>query len=282
MQRRTGTLIRVLAVAAAAALLISALPASVATAAPAEVPCRVYNSDRGISRDSLQRAVWAARAGDTLLVQGTCRGTTLVTKDLTISYMGWAGAPLPLPPPGQRQWVLTPRGKVVSGSWRPALVVDPSVDALSITPGLRVLGGIVIDELRPWRGDAKPVPAAWKGSTASTSASLATARLRACHVRTDDTGAEFRRSQAAVRAAAPGGHLSLRGTCVGETVIRTDLYVSGWRIAISSTSLGGGTASRDDSGPPTLTRVVVDDDVDRLVLKRVRVTNGFSIGDLEG
>ena len=57
--------------------------------------------------------------------------------------------------------------------------------------------------------------------------------------------------------------------------------MTGWRVAISGTRLGSKQVSRDDSGPPTLTRVTVDDDVESLVLKRLRVTNGFSIEDLE-
>ena len=278
MQRRSGKLLRVLAVATAAALLISALPASVATAAKVEVACKVHNIGKGINRDSLQRAVWAADPGDALLVQGTCTGTTLIGKDLDISYMGWSGAPMPL---GQ-QYRTSPRGKIRSADRRPALVIDPRVDDFRINPGLRVIGGIVIGDIAAWRGSSRPVPTAWRASWATPSAPSWAARLRSCYVANDDTTAQFRRSQAAARAASPGDHLSLRGACGGETAIGKDLHVSGWRIAISSRPLGGGTASRDDSGPPTLTRVAVDDGVDSLVLKRVRVTNGFSIGDLDG
>lgn len=278
MQRRSGKLVRVLAVAAAAALMISALPASAATAAREEAACKVHNIGKGINRGSLQRAVWAADPGDALLVQGTCTGTTLIAKDLDISYLGWSGAPLPL----GRQYQTSPRGKIRSGSWRPALVIDPRVDDFRINPGLRVLGGIVIDDIAAWRGSAKPVPTPWRASSATPSAPSWATRLRSCYVANNGSAAQFRRSQAAARAASPGDHLSLRGVCVGETVIGKDLNVSGWRIAISSRSLGGGRVSRDDSGPPTLTRVAVDDGVDSLVLKRVRVTNGFRIGDLEG
>ena len=278
MQRRSGKLIRVLAVAAAAALLISPpCPRSAATAAKGEVACKVHNIGKGINRDSLQRAVWAADPGDALLVQGTCTGTTLTSARVSTSAT-WAG-------PGRRcRWASStrpsPRGKIRSGSWRPALVIDPRVDDFRINPGLRVLGGIVIGDIAAWRGSTKPVPTAWRASSATPSAPTWAARLRSCYVANDESTARFRRSQAAARAAAPGDHLSLRGICVGETVIGKDLHVSGWRIAISSKSLGGGRASRDDSGPPTLTRVAVDDEVGSLVLKRVRVTNGFSIGDL--
>jgi hypothetical protein len=262
-------------------MLVSVLPASVATAARGEAACKVYNVHKSISRNTLQRAVWAADAGDMLLVQGTCSGTTLITKDLQVGYMGWAGAPLPINPPRDKQFVSSPRGKIRSGSWRPALVIGPKVDDFRIYPGLRVIGGIVIGDTGEWRGDAKPVPTAWKTAAATPSAGVAGTGLRACHVRNADTGVAFGRSQAAVRAVSAGDDLSLRGACVGETVIDTDLRVSGWRIAISGQTFGSKLAPRDDSGPPTLTRVTVDDGVGSLVLKRLRVANGFSIEDVE-
>jgi hypothetical protein len=275
MQRRGGKLLRVLAVAAAAAVLVSTLPGSVATADRGD--CKVHNIGKGINRDSLQRAVWAADAGDSLLVQGICTGTTLIAKNFDISYMGWAGAPMPL----GKQYIASPRGKIRSGSWQPALVIDPNADDFAINPGLRVLGGIIIDELADWRGDAKPVPTAWKTLNPSASVPDWNARLRSCYVRTDGTGDKYRRSQAAVGAASADDQLSVRGTCAGKTVIDKDLSMTGWRVAISGTRLGSKQVSRDDSGPPTLTRVTVDDDVESLVLKRLRVTNGFSIEDLE-
>jgi hypothetical protein len=51
-------------------------------------------------------------------------------------------------------------------------------------------------------------------------------------------------------------------------------------MAISSTRLGSPTSSSEDSGPPTLTRVTVDDDVHDLVIREIRLTNGFHVKDL--
>jgi hypothetical protein len=57
--------------------------------APAAAPakgsnCLVTNPARNGSYRSLQAAQAAARVGDTLLVRGTCVGTTKISKDLTI------------------------------------------------------------------------------------------------------------------------------------------------------------------------------------------------------
>lgn len=273
MHRRGGWLIRVLAVAAAAAMLVSALPASVAMAAKGD--CKVHDIAKGIDRDSLQRAVWAADPGDALLVQGTCTGTTLIDKSLDISYMGWAGTSMPL----GKQYRTDPRGKIRSSDGRPALVIDPSVDGFDINPGLRVSGGIVIDDIVAWQDDA--VPPAWESSGATLQASIATPSLRSCHLRNDETGDEYQLSGAALPAASAGDHLSLRGDCVGESVIDKDLQLTGWRIAISSMQLGGGKVGAGDSGLATLARVIVDDDVASLALKQLQVTGGFSIEDLD-
>lgn len=278
MHRPSGKLMRVLAVAAAAAMLVSAMPAVVATAAPGELACKVHNLDQNTNRNTLQRAVWDADPGDALLVQGTCRGTTLIRKDLDISYMGWAGAPMPL----GKKYVSKPRGKIVSGSWRPALVIHPRVNELTINRGLRVIGGIVIGDVKAWQG-AKAAPSAWKQAARSELSTAGTSGLRRCHVTDRGSGAEFPRSQMAVRAASPGGRLLLRGACGGETYIDKDLSIVGYRIDISAARFDakGKTKviAKDSSGPPALTRVIVDDDVDSLVLKRVRVTNGFEIRD---
>ena len=273
MYRRGGRLIRVLAVAAAAAMLVSALPASVATAAKSD--CKVHDLAKGIDRASLQRAVSAADPGDALLVQGTCTGTTLIDKSLDISYMGWAGTSMPL----GKQYRTDPRGQIRGSDGRPALVIDPSVDGFEINPGLRVSDGIVIDDIAAWQDGA--VPPAWERSEASLHASIVTPSLRSCHLRNDETGDEYQLSGAALAAATAGDHLSLRGTCAGESVIDKDLQVTGWRIAISSMQLGGGKVSMEDSGPATLARVIVDDDVASLVLKQLQVTGGFSIKDLD-
>lgn len=271
MERQGAKLVRVLAVAAAAAMLISAIPGSVATAKVA--PCKVYNLDKGIGRNTLQRAVWDADPGDSLMVLGTCVGTTIVRKDLEIGWVETSGRPL-----GKGKAVSV-KPRIQSGSWRPALVIHPSVEDFHVWPGLPVVGGIVIGDHQAWQGNARPVPIAWKSAAPSPIATKARPGLRACHVR-NDSGAQFLRSQVAVRAASRGDHLSLRGACGGATYIRQDLSMAGWRVAISAKVFGSSRTSRKDSGPPTLTRVIVDDDVDSLVLKRVRVTNGFTIREV--
>jgi hypothetical protein len=265
---------RLLAVAAGAAMLVSAMPASVATAAKDDGACRVYNMDKQIGRNTLQRAVWDADPGDQLLLYGTCVGTTVVRKNLTITGAEASSMPLPKGPVSS-----TGKPRIRSGSWRPALVIDPSVDEFSIVGPLPVIGGIVVGDARDWQGPAKPVSPAWRSAQPSGIASKASPRLRKCHVRNDDTGAQFRRSQHAVSLASAGDHLSLRGTCWGTTVIQQDLTLTGWRVAISS-KVFGQEAERADSGPPLLGAVVVDDDVDDVVLRRMRVKNGFVIRDL--
>ena len=265
MQRSSRKLTRVLAAAATAALLVSALPAGFAVTAKADVACKVHNLGKAIDRDSLRKAVRVADPGDALLIQGTCRGTTRIDKDLDISYMGWAGAPMPL----GSQYVAEPRGRIVSDGDGPALVIDPGVEDLSVNPGLQVSGGIVIGDVATWQ-DTLPTIIA---TTPSDS-------LSDCHLRNDDTQAEFDASQAALDAAGTGVNLSLRGTCRGETVIDEATRIAGWRNAISALTLDQESADADDSGPATLERVSVDAGVDSLVLRDVSVSDGFRISEL--
>lgn len=275
MQRRNGKLIRALAAVVATGMLVSAFPANVA-AAKGDIACLVHNLNTGQDRISLQRAVRAASPGDALLVQGRCAGTTLIDKELDLSYMGWSGAPMPL---GER-YVASPRGRIVSDGLKPALVIDPDVEQLTVNSGLVVVGGIVIDELADWRTEAGGLPLDWRTADPSTTASIPSASLSDCHLRNDVTGAEFQQSQAAVDAAAPDQVLSLRGSCAGTTDIAEPSRMAGWRIAISSMSFDDEAGSADDSGPASLAQVRVDDGVDSLVLRDVRVTDGFRIGDL--
>ncbi len=65
---------------ALAATLLAASPASAAS----PTACRVRNLETGITKASLQKAVFRARPGDRLTVKGTCKGTTTIRKDLTI------------------------------------------------------------------------------------------------------------------------------------------------------------------------------------------------------
>ena len=262
IRRPSGRLARMVAAATTAAMLLSTLPAGMATAT---ADCKVHNLGKGIDRDSLQKAVRAADAGDALLVQGTCTGTTRIDKDLDISYMGWAGAPMPL---GSR-YVDSPGSRISGGGAGPALVIEPGVDRFTVNPGLAVAGGIVIGDVEAWDDSAPSLIAINPGASLSD-----------CHLRNDDTEAEFGRSQEAMDVADARAHLSLRGTCTGETVIDEAARVAGWRIAISALTLGGDIEDAADSGPATLEQVRVDADVDSLVLKDVRVTDGFRITQL--
>lgn len=265
VKRPSLRLTRVLAMAATAAMLAAALPAGAVVMAKADGDCKVHNLGKAIDRNSLQKAVRVADPGDALLVQGTCAGTTLIDKDLDISFMGWAGAPMPL----GSQYVVSPESRVTGGGAGPALVIDSGVDHFTVNPGLLVADGIVIGEAD-----------AWDASVPSMVATITGHSLGDCHLRNDETAEEYERSQEALDAAAPSAQLSLRGACTGETVVGEATRVAGWRIAISSLTLGGEPAGAEDSGPATLASVSVDAGVDDLVLRDVQVTDGFRITEL--
>jgi len=78
------------------ALVVAGLAGSaVAGAAPAasaaSTTCLVVDTNANLSYMSLQDAVNAAAAGDTLFVKGTCTGGTGIDKDLTISGQSASG-----------------------------------------------------------------------------------------------------------------------------------------------------------------------------------------------
>ncbi|MFO7532539.1 MAG: hypothetical protein R6W93_08755, partial [Candidatus Limnocylindrales bacterium] len=52
---------------------------------PPPTACRVHNVESGVTGASFKRAVRAASAHDRLTIQGTCVGTTLIGRDLTIT-----------------------------------------------------------------------------------------------------------------------------------------------------------------------------------------------------
>ena len=79
MRRSVGTLVT----AALVLFLILTLEASPAAGA-SRTACRVTNTDSGRSYAALQAAVDAAGSGQTLIVRGTCHGTTVIGKDLVI------------------------------------------------------------------------------------------------------------------------------------------------------------------------------------------------------
>lgn len=79
-----------------AATLMLALLTATPVAAASPTACRVKNLDTGVTKARLQTAVWSARAGDRLTVKGTCRGTTIIKKDLTIRGIRTAASGKPL------------------------------------------------------------------------------------------------------------------------------------------------------------------------------------------
>ena len=275
---RLGT---TLALAAAAAMTATAIAGSLAVAAD-PTACKVTNVDKGTGRDSLQRAVWAADPGDTLLVQGTCVGTTVVRKDLTI---GWT------------RIIATGRlggGKVSdsgppmlrSGSWRPTLIIDPSVDDLHVLRGGTIKQGFVIGEVRDWRvPDKAAAPAFWTtwGKARAFLGGWRKSTLDICAVW---DAADERRSfglSAAVDAAGPGARLVLAGKCKGPTSVKQSLYVRGSRLPGDQ---GCREAPDDviecidyiDHGPPKIKgRLDISADVDEVAFRRLTLKGGVRI-----
>jgi hypothetical protein len=73
------------ALAAASALVISLLFVGAAAAEAKATKCQVINVNTHRTFVTLQAAIDAASAGATISVQGTCLGSTTITKDLTIT-----------------------------------------------------------------------------------------------------------------------------------------------------------------------------------------------------
>jgi hypothetical protein len=221
MTIRAQRLGRVLAIAIAAALLISALPGSMASAASPRA-CRVYNLDQEIGRNTLQRAVWAADPGDRLAVRGRCTGTTRIGKDLHIR--------------GMRIKSVTPGGRLLD-SGRPTiggLMVDPRVDDLTIAKNVLVRKGVSVGSL----ATPKPVMAdsAW-GSAVEPAGLPPNMRTithydRTCRVMTD--AGMHNDLQTAIDATPDKGSLSFVGTCSGRVSITKDLHISGVQIGAAS------------------------------------------------
>ena len=90
MLRGVGTLV---AAALVPALLMTSGATSVSAASPTS--CRVQDTDTGKTYTALQDAVDAASKGDRLTVRGTCRGPTVMDRDLVIDGVaGRAGRAL--------------------------------------------------------------------------------------------------------------------------------------------------------------------------------------------
>jgi nitrous oxidase accessory protein NosD len=79
MKKRIITVICLTAVVS----VLTAMPVQAGSAAGGP-PCLVSTEGSGPPARSLQAAIDAAAAGDTLIVKGTCIGTAMITKDLTL------------------------------------------------------------------------------------------------------------------------------------------------------------------------------------------------------
>jgi len=128
-----GSLIRRAVVVPGAVMVVAGAGLGVIAAAPAASAattstCRVADTNTGQRYTSLQAAVTAAAAGDTLVVRGICTGTTDISKNLTIT--------------GHRAWIdghhLTPtlngggQGSVLAIAQSPIAV---TLNTLKITGG---------------------------------------------------------------------------------------------------------------------------------------------------
>jgi len=260
--------------AAGAALLLSALPGTVAAAEPVGARvCKVFNVDQGIGRNTLQRAVWAAEAGDTLIVRGSCVGTTFIAKDdLTI---GNARASVrACTRAGRCRMRDSGPPTLKGGGTRPAIVVHPDASGLDVRPGLLISGGVRVDEVGRPRGSNQP-------AGAKSGRSVPDSGLSRCHVSNRSLGHTYSSMQGAVDAATAGDSLLFRGKCHGRTVFDKDLQVTGHRVATSSIVCDRhGRCSRpqkDDSGPARLGSVVVKDGVEGLSLRKLGFRGGLIV-----
>ena len=100
---RSFAVIPTIAVVVSAWALAAARPAALAAALTAGRPtCLVTNAGGGGYR-TLQSAVDAASAGDTLKVKGTCVGTTTISKNLTVDGQSYSQPLTVLKDPNQRE-----------------------------------------------------------------------------------------------------------------------------------------------------------------------------------
>jgi hypothetical protein len=84
MPTLSGTRLRAAIATIGGLALALALLAAAPAAAASPTACRVRNLDTGVTKNSLQKAHDAARAGQRLTVRGTCAGITTIRKSLTI------------------------------------------------------------------------------------------------------------------------------------------------------------------------------------------------------
>ena len=122
---------RLIAASVVLALVMALGATSVSAVSPTR--CRVRNLDTGVLQTSLQEAVDLASPGQRLTVKGTCQGTTVIDKDLSIRGKGPRSHPATLDS-NQSDRVMT----VTMG-------VSVVLEALVIRDGLALKGGGVLN-----------------------------------------------------------------------------------------------------------------------------------------
>jgi hypothetical protein len=85
MSTPSGSRLRAAIASIGSLALAAALLAAAPAAAASPTACRVKNPDTGVTKNSLQKAHDAAKAGQRLTVRGTCVGTTVLRKSLSIT-----------------------------------------------------------------------------------------------------------------------------------------------------------------------------------------------------
>lgn len=281
MTRRARHLAIALAVAITAGLLSVALPGSVTAGDGAEA-CRVYNTSQGFGRDSLQKAVWAADAGDSLMWRGTCEGTTLVRKNVEVTSFRISAMECDRRH-GCRLNGDTGVPSLRSGTWRPTIVVDPSVTDLEIVPRGKIHHGVVIDQVADWKRRTRVAPLAWRShprSARGPSVFDPARGRRACLVLNLESGARFEHMQRAVDAASAGDSLTFQGKCTAPLVIDKSLHIQGHRSTLprgAGCDAPGCSASRGTTGVPVLGSVTVVAGVDDVALKHLTINGRFAV-----
>jgi hypothetical protein len=281
MTRRARHLAIALAVAITAGLLSVALPAS-AAAGDGAGACKVYNTSQGFGRDSLQKAVWAADAGDSLMWRGTCEGTTLVSKNVDVLSFRISAMEC------DRRHDCRVSGdpgmpSLRSGTWRPTIVVDPRVTDLEIVPRGKIHHGVVIDQVANWKRRTRVAPIAWRSHPRSAKgpSALDPARgRRACLILNLVSGARFEHMQRAVEAASAGDSLTFQGKCTEPIVIDRSLHIQGHRSPLprgAGCAVRGCSASRGTTGTPMLGSVTVVAGVDDVALKHLTINGRFAV-----
>lgn len=260
MSRGTGSG-RSASIATALVLVLGAALPAVADAAAASA-CRVRDSGTGAVFTSLNGAVAAAAPDAQLVVRGRCVGPTVeVVVPLVIRGVRAVG-------PGRDSGP----ARIVAADRRPAMRIDPSVDALTIAASVDVHGGIVIG------GEAGPVP---QEPGAPWPPRVGVHMVRACSIRRVRTNLAD-----VVASSGMGSVVSFHGRCAGPVLIARDLSLRGSRMGASSATSdrrGRLVVRRTDSGRSAIRlggvdpAIVVDAAVTALELSAFRIDDGFEI-----